>query len=49
MLQDAGGMMVAIKEVSLEELEAFAASDPAVKAGLLVYEVRPWLTVMEHP
>ena len=48
LLQDAGGMMVATKEVSQEELEAFAASDPAIKAGLLIYEVRPWLTVMEH-
>ena len=48
LLQDAGGMMVATKEVSHEELEAFAASDPAIKAGVLVYEVRPWSTVMEH-
>ena len=48
LLQDAGGMMVATKAVSQEELEAFASADPAVKAGLLVYEIRPWLTVMEH-
>ena len=48
LLQDAGGMMVATKEVSQEELEAFAADDPAVKAGLLLYEIRPWLTAMEH-
>src|SRR6185295_20178834 len=48
LLQDAGGMMVATKDVSQEELEAFAASDPAIKAGLLRYEIRPWLTVMEH-
>jgi len=46
--QDAGGMMVATKDVSQDELEAFAAFDPAVKSGLLVYEVRPWLTAMEH-
>lgn len=31
-----------------DELEAFAASDPAVQSGLLVYEIRPWLTAMEH-
>jgi uncharacterized protein YciI len=48
LLQDAGGMMVATKDVSQEELEAFAASDPAVQTGLLIYEVRPWLTAMEH-
>jgi uncharacterized protein YciI len=48
LLQDVGGMMVATKDVSQEELEAFAASDPAVQAGLLLYEICPWLTVMEH-
>jgi uncharacterized protein YciI len=48
LLQDAGGMMVATKEVSQEELESFAAADPAVQSGLLLYEVRPWLTAMEH-
>ena len=48
LLQDAGGMMVATKAVSQEELEAFAAADPAVQSGLLLYEVRPWLTAMEH-
>ena len=46
--QDAGGMMVATKEVSQEELEAIAAADPALRAGLLIYEVCPWLTVMEY-
>lgn len=48
LLQDAGGMMVATKDVSEEELETFAAADPAVQSGLLVYEIRPWLTAMEH-
>jgi len=48
LLQDAGGMMVATKEVSQVELEAFAAADPAVQSGLLLYEIRPWLTAMEH-
>jgi len=48
LLQDAGGMMIATKDVSQDELESFAAADPPVKAGLLAYEVRPWLTAMEH-
>ena len=48
LLPDTGGMMVATKDVLQEELEAFATADPAVQAGLLIYEVRPWLTVMEH-
>ena len=48
LLQDTGGMMVATKDVAQEELETFAAADPAVQTGLLIYEIRPWLTVMEH-
>ncbi len=35
LLQDAGGMMVTTREVSREELETFAAADPAVQSGLL--------------
>jgi uncharacterized protein YciI len=49
LVQDAGGMMVATKDVSQDELESFAAADPAVLSGLLLYEIRPWLTAMEHP
>ena len=41
LLQDAGGMMVATKEVSQEELDVFAAHDPAVRSGLFIYEIRP--------
>lgn len=48
LIPDQGGMMVATKDVSQEELEAFAAADPAVQSGLLVYEIRPWMTVMEY-
>ena len=48
LLPDVGGMMVTTKEVSQEEIEAFAAADPAVKSGLLIFEVRPWMTPMEH-
>ena len=38
-----GGIMIAEPGVSEEELRAFAAADPAVKSGLLTFEVRPWL------
>jgi uncharacterized protein YciI len=48
LLPDVGGMMVTTKDVSQEEIEAFAAADPAVKSGLLIYEVRQWMTSMEH-
>lgn len=44
---DSGGMMIANEEVTREELEAFAASDPAVIAGLLKFEVRTWYVAME--
>ena len=41
-------MMIAPKDVSQSELETFTASDPAVQSGLLTYEIRPWLTALEH-
>lgn len=42
LIQDRGGMMVCSAEVRQEEAEALAAADPAVKQGLLTYEVAPW-------
>ena len=48
LVPDMGGMMVTTKYVSEEEIGAFAATDPAIKSGLLIYEVRPWMTAMEH-
>jgi uncharacterized protein YciI len=38
-----GGIMIAEPGVSEQELREFAAEDPAVKSGLLTFEVRPWL------
>lgn len=43
---DAGGMMVGVPEVSFEELDAFAAADPAVQAGQVRYEIRAWHSPM---
>ena len=48
LVPDAGGMMVTTKEVTWEEIEAFAAADPAVQSGLLLFEIRPWYTAMER-
>ncbi|MFN8432707.1 MAG: YciI family protein [Anaerolineales bacterium] len=48
LLPDMGGMMVTTKDVTYEEIDAFAAQDPAVQSGLLIYEIRPWMTAMEH-
>jgi len=44
---DSGGMMIANEEITREELESFAASDPAVIAGLLKFEVKTWYVAME--
>jgi hypothetical protein len=41
-------MMITTKDVSHEEIEAFAAADPAIESGLLTYEIRPWMTAMQH-
>jgi uncharacterized protein YciI len=46
LVPDAGGMMVTTSDVSREEIESFASADPAVQAGLLQYEIRPWYTPM---
>lgn len=40
--------MITTKDVSQEEIEAFAVAAPAIQSGLLIYEIRPWLTAMEH-
>jgi uncharacterized protein YciI len=44
-LDDSGGMMV-LKVGSMDEAEAIAGADPAVKAGLLQVKVRPWLAAL---
>ena len=44
---DAGGMMIATEDVTRKELEAFAAADPAVKAGLLSFDIKTWYVAME--
>jgi uncharacterized protein YciI len=44
--KDAGGMMVASSDVTLDQLEAFASTDPAVASGLLHYEIRSWYVAM---
>ncbi len=48
LMPDSGGLMVAVPEVGRDELEAFAAADPAVRSGLLIYEVRPWYVAMRQ-
>jgi uncharacterized protein YciI len=41
-----GGMMIPAAGVPEEEVRRFAEADPAVKSGLLIAEVRPWLIGM---
>ncbi len=43
----AGGMMVPVAAVTEDEAREFAAQDPAVADGTLVFEVRPWLVGMK--
>lgn len=43
---DSGGMMIAAEEITREELEQFAAADPAVQAGLLTFEIKSWYVAM---
>ncbi len=43
---EGGGMMIARAGMRLEDLIAFAESDPAVQSGLLQVAVRPWLAAM---
>lgn len=43
---DSGGMMIAADNVRREDLEEFAAADPAVLGGLLEFEVKSWYVAM---
>ncbi len=42
----AGGMMLPEAGLSEAEITEFAQADPAVKSGLLLVEVRPWMIGM---
>jgi hypothetical protein len=41
-----GGMMIPEAGASESEIRTFAAQDPAVKSGLLVFEIRPWMPAL---
>lgn len=43
-----GGMMIPAAGVAEAEIRHFAQADPAVKSGLLVVEIRPWLIGMSR-
>lgn len=43
---DSGGLAVAAPGMDRAELEAFAAADPAVAAGLLRFELLEWFAAM---
>ena len=46
---DSGGMMITVPGFALDEVQAMAAADPAVQSALLLYEIRPWMMVIEPP
>ena len=45
-LDDEGGGMAILRFAGVEQAEASARSDPAVRAGLLTPRVRPWMPGM---
>ena len=45
--ETSGGMMVPAAGVSEAEIRAFADTDPAVKSGLLKFEIRRWMVAMQ--
>ena len=44
---ESGGMMITVEDLPREEIEQFAAADPAVAAGLLNFDVKTWNVAME--
>ena len=42
-----GGMMIPVASMTEEEVRDYAEADPAVKAGLLEVEIRPWMAAMK--
>jgi uncharacterized protein YciI len=47
LMDDAGGMMIASPGTTREQIDSYAAEDPAIRTGLLTYEVRPWYVPMD--
>ncbi len=45
---DSGGIMIADADVTREELEEFASSDPAVQDGLLTFSIKTWYIAMKR-
>jgi uncharacterized protein YciI len=45
-LDNSGGMMVAALGETVESITQFAEEDPAVRSGLLVFQVKPWMIAM---
>jgi uncharacterized protein YciI len=47
-IDSSGGMMVFARSVSRTLADEIAQADPAVRSGLLVVEVRPWLATLSR-
>ena len=45
---EAGGLNI-ITATSLEEAKAIMDKDPAIRDGICVYKVRPWLPLLRAP
>lgn len=45
---NAGGMILTAAGIDAAEAERMGTDDPAIRTGLIRYEVRPWLTVFRQ-
>ena len=41
------GMMIADASVAHDEIRRLASEDPAVRSGLLIFEIRPWMPALQ--
>jgi uncharacterized protein YciI len=46
---DSGSIMIATDDLTQDDLEQFAASEPVVVSGLLRFEERTWYIAIENP
>jgi uncharacterized protein YciI len=44
-----GGIGIAAKDVTVEDLTTLLADDPAAKAGIITYEVKTWMVGVGAP
>lgn len=48
-LDGSGGIGIAAKGVTIEEMTKLLAEDPAAKSGVVTFEIKPWLVAVGEP